>query len=123
MCVRKKGGIMKEHFYAKDSIASIGRLMELKPDIAASFVTFDQQVFEDGALTSKTKELIAIGAAHVTRCPYCIETHTNRAKALNATDEEIAEAIFVGIAMNAGAAFAHCHGLPPEIRTLGIAEI
>jgi len=98
---------MKEYHYAKDGLASIGKLMELKPDIAASLVTFDQQVFEDGALTSKTKELIAIGAAHITRCPYCIEIHTNKAKELGATEEEIAEAVFVGIAMNAGAAFAH----------------
>ncbi|MDD5723584.1 MAG: carboxymuconolactone decarboxylase family protein [Syntrophales bacterium] len=98
---------MKEHFYTKDSLASIGKLMELKPETAASFVAFDQKVFEKGALDAKTKELIAIGAAHVTRCPYCIEAHVNRAKKAGASDEEIAEAVFVGIAMNAGAAFAH----------------
>ncbi|MDO9514785.1 MAG: carboxymuconolactone decarboxylase family protein [Syntrophales bacterium] len=98
---------MKEHFYSKDSLASIGKLFELKPEVAASFVTFDQKVFAKGVLSEKTKELIAIGAAHVTRCPYCIEAHVNRAKAVGASDEEIAEAVFVGIAMNAGAAFAH----------------
>ena len=96
-----------DYFYSKDGLARIGKLMELKPDIAASFVTFDQKVFEEGALTTKTKELIAIGAAHVTRCPYCIEIHVNSAKRAGASDEEIAEAVFVGIAMNAGAAFAH----------------
>jgi AhpD family alkylhydroperoxidase len=98
---------MKDYFYAKDALASIGKLMELKPDIAASLVDFDQKVFEEGALTTKTKELIAIGAAHVTRCPYCIEIHVSSAKRAGASDEEIAEAVFVGIAMNAGAAFAH----------------
>jgi len=98
---------MKENFYAKDSLASIGKLMELKPETAASFITFDQKVFEKGALSTKDKELIAIGAAHVTRCPYCIEAHVNRAKKAGASDEEIAEAVFIGIAMNAGAAFAH----------------
>jgi len=98
---------MKDFFYSKDGLASIGTLMELKPDIAASLVTFDEKVFEEEALTTKTKELIAIGAAHVTRCPYCIEIHVNSAKRAGASDEEIAEAVFVGIAMNAGAAFAH----------------
>jgi AhpD family alkylhydroperoxidase len=98
---------MKDFFYSKDGLASIGTLMELKPDIAASLVTFDEKVFEEGALTTKTKELIAIGAAHVTRCPYCIEIHVNSAKRAGASDEEIAEAVFVGIALNAGAAFAH----------------
>jgi AhpD family alkylhydroperoxidase len=98
---------MSTHFYAKDGLASIGKLMELKPDIAAAFVKFDQDVFEEGALSTKTKELIAIGAAHVTRCPYCIEVHVNSAKKAGASDEEIAEAIFVGIALNAGASFTH----------------
>jgi AhpD family alkylhydroperoxidase len=98
---------MKDYFYSKGGLGSIGKLMELKPDIAAALVTFDEKVFEEGALTTKTKELIAIGAAHVTRCPYCIEIHVNSAKRAGASDEEIAEAVFVGIAMNAGAAFAH----------------
>jgi len=60
-----------------------------------------------GTLSTKIKELIAIGAAHITRCPYCIEGHVKRAKKAGASDEEIAEAIFVGIAMSAGASVAH----------------
>jgi AhpD family alkylhydroperoxidase len=98
---------MSDHFYAKDGLKSIGKLMELKADLFTAFFTFDQQVFAEGTLSVKIKELIAVGAAHVTRCPYCIEAHVKRAKKAGATDEEIAEAIFVGIAMNAGAAAAH----------------
>jgi AhpD family alkylhydroperoxidase len=70
-------------------------------------VSFNQKVFEEGALSGKVKELIAIGAAHITRCPYCINSHVQKAKKAGATDEEIAEAVFVGIAMSAGAAVAH----------------
>ena len=51
--------------------------------------------------------LIAIGAAHITRCPYCIDGHVQRARKAGATDEEIAEAVFVGITMSAGASVAH----------------
>ncbi|MBN1383059.1 MAG: carboxymuconolactone decarboxylase family protein [Deltaproteobacteria bacterium] len=98
---------MSDQFYAKDGLKSIGKLMELKADLFSSFYTFDQKVFAEGALPVKTKELIAVGAAHITRCPYCIDGHVKRAKAAGATDEEIAEAIFVGIAMSAGAAVAH----------------
>lgn len=96
-----------DHYYSKDSLASIGRLVELKPDIATALFAFDQKVFEVGTLSTKIKELIAIGAAHITRCPYCIEGHVKRAKKAGASDEEIAEAIFVGIAMSAGASVAH----------------
>jgi AhpD family alkylhydroperoxidase len=98
---------MADHYYSKDSLGSIGRLVELKPDLATALFTFDQKVFEEGALSTKTKELIAIGAAHISRCPYCIEGHVKRAKQAGASDEEIAEAVFVGIAMSAGASTAH----------------
>ena len=60
-----------------------------------------------GALPAKTKELMAVTAAHVTDCPWCIEEHVKRAIKQGATDEEIAEAAFVAMALRAGAAFAH----------------
>jgi len=98
---------MADHYYAKKDIASVGKLLDLKPDLATALFTFDQKAFEAGALPTKIKELIAVGAAHITRCPYCIEGHVKRAKKAGATDEEIAEAVFVGIAMSAGASVAH----------------
>jgi AhpD family alkylhydroperoxidase len=79
----------------------------LKKDLVTSLLAFDQKVFEEGAVSTKAKELIAVGAAHITRCPYCIDGHVQRAKRAGATDEEIAEAIFVGITKSAGAAVAH----------------
>jgi AhpD family alkylhydroperoxidase len=98
---------MSDVFYAKDALKSIAKLFGLKKDLATSFMTFDKKVFEEGALSTKVKELIAVGAAHVTQCPYCIKGHVERAKKAGATDEEIAEAVFVGVAMSAGAAMAH----------------
>jgi AhpD family alkylhydroperoxidase len=82
-------------------------LYGLKKELLESFGAFDSKVFEDGTLPKKTKELIAVACAHITRCPYCIAGHTRRAKKFGATDEEIAEAIFVAVAMNAGASLAH----------------
>lgn len=48
-----------------------------------------------------------MACAHITRCPYCIEGHIKKAKQAGATDAEIAEVVFVAVAMNAGASFAH----------------
>ena len=98
---------MSESFYAKDGLKSVGKLLGLKKELLSSFMGFDKQVFEEGALSTKTKELIAIGAAHITQCPYCIKGHVERARKAGATDEEIAEAVFVGVTMSAGAALAH----------------
>ena len=98
---------MDDGYYSKDGIKSIGQLKRLKRDLYDSFFEFDRKVFAAGSLSSKYKELIAVGCAHVTRCPYCIDAHVRRAKETGAADEEIAEAIFVSAAMNAGAAMAH----------------
>lgn len=98
---------MDDHFYAKDGLKSPKKLAGLKNDLFKSFIGFDNKVFAEGNLSTKTKELIAVGAAHITRCPFCIDGHVKRAKKAAATDEEIAEAVFVGIAMSAGASYAH----------------
>ncbi len=80
---------------------------ELAPEIYGAFRTFSQRVFADGALPSKTKELIAVAVAHVTQCPYCIRGHTDLALKKGSTEQEIMEAIWVAAEMRAGGAFAH----------------
>ncbi len=98
---------MAEYFYDMDTRQQRETLYGLKKELLESFGAFDSKAFEDGAIPKKTKELIAVACAHITRCPYCIAGHTRRAKKFGATDEEIAEAIFVAVAMNAGASLAH----------------
>ena len=56
----------------------------LAPDTEKAFQAFSQQVFADGALSAKTKQLIAVAVAHVTQCPYCIRGHTKAALRANA---------------------------------------
>jgi len=98
---------MSDHFYHADDMKKLRKLRELKPDLFKSFVDFDSKVFEEGALSVKMKELIAVGTAHITQCPYCIDAHTKRAKRAGATDAEIAESIFVAMALRAGGSWAH----------------
>lgn len=80
---------------------------QLAPDIHEAFTSFGERVFADGALSAKTKQLIAVAAAHVTQCPYCIRGHTKAALRHGATGEEIMEAIWVAAEMRAGGAYAH----------------
>jgi AhpD family alkylhydroperoxidase len=79
----------------------------LAPAQAEAFRAFSRSVFADGALSAKTKQLIAVAAAHVTQCPYCIRGHTAAAANKGASAEEIMEAIWVAAEMRAGAAYAH----------------
>ncbi len=72
-----------------------------------AFSKFAEATFTDGALLVKEKELIAIACAHVLRCEYCIDYHIKLVKQADASIEEASEAIWVGIAMGAGACFRH----------------
>jgi AhpD family alkylhydroperoxidase len=94
-------------FFTSDISKNLRKLRQLKPDMFKSFIDFDQTVFKDGAISGKMKQLMAITAAHVTQCPWCIDVHTRAAMEHGATEEEVAEAVFVAMAMRAGAAFSH----------------
>ena len=80
---------------------------ELAPETHEAFQAFSRQVFADGALPEKTKQLIAVAVAHVTQCPYCIRGHTKAALHQGVTPEELMEAIWVAAEMRAGGAYAH----------------
>jgi AhpD family alkylhydroperoxidase len=79
----------------------------LAPATHEAFQVFSREVFADGALEAKTKQLIAVAVAHVTQCPYCIRGHTKAALHKGATEAEVMEAIWVAAEMRAGAAYAH----------------
>lgn len=83
------------------------RRRALTPDAEDTFQAFSKAVFAEGALDVRTKQLIAVAAAHVTQCPWCIEGHVKAARRAGATKEQIMEAIWVAAEMRAGAAYAH----------------
>jgi AhpD family alkylhydroperoxidase len=99
---------MSEYFYALDARKHYKDLEESQKNMFQAFRNLNAEIFEkESALSRKVKELIAVGVAHTTQCPYCIESHVKAANKAGATDQEIAEAIFVAAALRAGGAFAH----------------
>lgn len=98
---------MSESVYPARSPQLVARRKELAPETHEAFEAFSRQVFAEGALDEKTKQLIAVAVAHVTQCPYCIDSHTKQAKRKGATSEEVMEAIWVSAEMRAGGAYAH----------------
>jgi AhpD family alkylhydroperoxidase len=80
---------------------------ELAPETNDAFQAFSKQVFAEGALSEKEKQLIAVAVAHVTQCPYCIRGHTRLAQRKGASEQELMEAIWVAAEMRAGGAYAH----------------
>lgn len=83
------------------------RRRALAPGADEAFKAFTKAVFAEGALDTRTKQLIAVAVAHVTQCPWCIEGHVKAARRAGATAEQIMEAVWIAAEMRAGAAFAH----------------
>lgn len=98
---------MSDSVYPNSSPRLSEQRRALAPETEKAFQAFSHQVFADGALAVKVKQLIAVAVAHVTQCPYCIRGHTKSALRHGATPEEIMEAIWVAAEMRAGGAYAH----------------
>jgi AhpD family alkylhydroperoxidase len=98
---------MSEEMYPLPTRKLGQRRRDLAPEISAAFDAFSQRVFADGALSAKTKQIIAVAVAHVTQCPYCIRGHTRGALRAGASEAEVMEAIWVAAEMRAGGSYAH----------------
>lgn len=66
------------------------------------FADFAGRVYGGPALDRKTKELIAVAASSVGRCPHCTDGHLAGAKEAGATEAEIAEALAVAWVQGGG---------------------
>ena len=73
-----------------------------KSKVYRSFLEMEKNTYSDGALKKKDKELIAIGISVATNCESCMEWHIRQAYADGASEEEILEAVEVGIEMSGG---------------------
>lgn len=98
---------MTDTLYPRPTPELAARRRELAPGTHAAFDEFSRAVFAEGALDSRTKQLIAVAVAHVTQCPYCIQGHTKLAHRDGASPEQIMESIWVAAEMRAGGAYAH----------------
>jgi AhpD family alkylhydroperoxidase len=80
------------------------RLLELDSKVYKAFLAMEAAAFSDGALSAKTKELIAVGISVVIDCESCMQWHIEQAARHGASMEEVLEAVEVGIEMGGGPA-------------------
>ena len=81
------------------------RMAELRgaiPEAAKGFGALAQAAIKPGALSSKTKELIALAIGITARCDGCLAFHAKAARQQGATREEILETIAVALYMGGG---------------------
>jgi AhpD family alkylhydroperoxidase len=90
--------------YRQELLGRIGELGRLTPQTVRGYRELSGAGNETAHLDAKTRELIAIAVGVTRQCDGCITTHVHAAKKHGATKEEVAEALGVAIAVNAGAA-------------------
>jgi len=93
--------------YPEQVHARIKEMSRFAPNAVAGFFALANGASKTTYLDAKTRELIAIAIAVTTRCDGCIGVHTDRAIKAGATREEVAEALGIAIALNAGAALTY----------------
>ena len=99
---------MSDHYHDPADLRLLKEMSKLAPAEFTAWLNLDKIVGrEDGAIPRKYRELIALGVAFTTQCPYCIEVHTKAAKASGASREEITESSLIAAALRAGGAATH----------------
>ena len=99
---------MSNHYHEEKDLALLPEMRKLAPVDFDAWLNLDKIVGRtDGVVPQKYRELIAVGVALTTQCPYCIEVHAKAARAAGAAREELVETAFVAAALRAGGAVTH----------------
>jgi len=72
------------------------------PNAMKGFKALGAAAYADGALTRKTKELIALALSIASRCDGCVAYHARRAFELGVPRDEVVEAIGIALQMGGG---------------------
>ncbi|HET9986030.1 MAG TPA: carboxymuconolactone decarboxylase family protein [Longimicrobiales bacterium] len=71
------------------------------------FFALDSRVYDDGALPTRTKELLGLVASLVLRCDDCISYHIVRCVEEGVSDPEFYEALSVGLVVGGSIVIPH----------------
>ena len=80
----------------------IQRMGKETPGVMKGIGQMHQSALANGALSTSTKELIALGIGIAVRCEGCITLHVYDALKAGATREEIVETVGVAVLMGGG---------------------
>jgi AhpD family alkylhydroperoxidase len=71
------------------------------------FYSIDSQVYREGALPAKTKELLGLVASLVLRCDDCVKYHILRCHDEGVKDDEFEEALAIGLVVGGSITIPH----------------
>jgi AhpD family alkylhydroperoxidase len=87
------------HQHLEELLVQLGREL---PGPMTGFARLHKKAVEDGALSRKVKEMMALAISIVVGCEGCIAYHVHDAVEAGATRPELLEAVGVGLLMGGG---------------------
>lgn len=95
-----------QQFREKRSIMN-DKIMELDHLGVKRFFNMDSNTYRDGALDTKTKELLGLVASSVLRCNDCIDYHLEQCAKAGFTKDEIIDAMNVALIVGGSIVIPH----------------
>lgn len=86
----------------QDISTQLAKMRKEMPDVMSGFSALAQAAGKEGALSKKTKELIAMALAVANRCPGCIGFHAQALIKLQTSREELLEMLGMAVYMGGG---------------------
>lgn len=98
---------MSKGYFQPEDLKKFPNIVEFQEKMGNKFFEWYGSVFEEGALTKREKNLIALAVAHAINCPYCMDAYTNSCLSSGADEEQMMEAVHVAAAIKGGATLAN----------------
>ena len=96
------------------------RILSEKHQQINRFFALDTRCYDDGALDSKTKEMLGLAASMVLRCDDCIAYHVVRCSELGVTRSEFFDIFNVGLVVGGSIVIPHLRRAVELLDELGI---
>lgn len=93
--------------FMDETLGNISALNVEIPDTVSGFNAMGKAAKTSGALSEKTKEIMALGIAIATRCDSCIGFHVKSLVRLGITRAELCEALAMATYMGGGPSYAY----------------
>ena len=98
---------MEKTYYDPADLKKFGDIADWEPELAKKFFDYYNSVFEEGALTSREKALIALAVSHTIQCPYCIDAYTVACLEKGVDEAQMMESVHVAASIRGGASLVH----------------
>jgi alkylhydroperoxidase/carboxymuconolactone decarboxylase family protein len=111
---------MDSNYYKPEDLNKFGNITDFQERMGDKFFEYYEEVFEEGALTTREKALIALAVSHALQCPYCIDAYTTNSLEKGASEEQMMEAVHVAAAIRGGSTLVHSVQMMNKVKDLSM---